>query len=640
MDFLPVLISFVVIAIASKQIGTLFSKLHLPYITGYIFAGALAGPFILELLPDNTAEDLRFLDEIALAIIAFTAGNELYLRELRNRIRSIGIISIVLTLVVVTLGCLAVLFLADFIAFMESMPDTDRLAVALLGGTVLAALAPAVAIPVIQEVRAKGPFTKTVLGVTIFMDVVIIVTFAMMVAIADVLLRGASFDAFFIIVLMIDLVLSILLGLLSGKLLETLLAQKIPAWGKIGGILVVGFAIYELAAQVRDYTYSGDFPIEIVLEPLLISVIAGLYVTNYTAHRVQFGDLLHQIGPYVYVAFFTLTGVALKLDTLAQTLPIAVALFSVRLLGLFGGSFLGGTLAGDDRRSNTLLWMGFVSQAGIALGLAREVAVEFPELGNDFATLIISVIVLNEVFGPIFLRSALRRMGETHEPDQTQPDGVRNALIIGVGGQSIALAQQLRVHDWKVVIADTEVQQIQRLQDDNGIIKRQIDAITLESIRSLAPEEHTEAFIAMMGDDTANWQACEAAYEMGCGRIIVRLNDISWAPRFRELGAYVVDPTTAMVNLLDQFARAPQSAMLLLERDPEYQVRQVTVTDPDVHQVLLRDLNLTEDVLVLGIWRKNHSIVPHGYTPLHLHDEVTLLGHPKNLDNIARRLGY
>ncbi|MFP4323923.1 MAG: cation:proton antiporter, partial [Anaerolineales bacterium] len=348
MELIALLVSFILIAIAAKQIGLVFSRLQLPYITGYIFAGALAGPFLLELLPPNTADDLRFVDDIALAIIAFTAGNELYLRELQSRLRSIGIISITLTVITVGLGTLAILLLADFITFMEDMPQAERLAVALLGGTVLAALAPAVAIPVIQEVRARGPFTKTVLGVTISMDVVIIVTFAMMVAVADVLLRGAGFDVFFVIILAIDLILSVVLGLVSGKILEFLLSRHLSRQVKIGSILLIGFLIYELTSQVRDFTYGGGFPIEIVLEPLLISVIAGLYVTNFTAHRVEFSDLLHVIGPYVYVAFFTLTGIALKLDTLIATLPTAVALFTVRLGGLFGGSFLGGTLAGDS----------------------------------------------------------------------------------------------------------------------------------------------------------------------------------------------------------------------------------------------------------------------------------------------------
>ena len=52
------------------------------------------------------------------------------------------------------------------------------------------------------------------------------------------------------------------------------------------------------------------------MEPLLIALIAGFFVTNFTAQREQFDELLHAIGPLVYVAFFTITGLSLKLDVL------------------------------------------------------------------------------------------------------------------------------------------------------------------------------------------------------------------------------------------------------------------------------------------------------------------------------------
>jgi hypothetical protein len=50
-----------------------------------------------------------------------------------------------------------------------------------------------------------------------------------------------------------------------------------------------------------------------------------------------------------------------------------------------------------------MAWMRYITQAGIALGLARGVSVSFPDLGNAFATLIISVIVLKEIFCSLFL---------------------------------------------------------------------------------------------------------------------------------------------------------------------------------------------------------------------------------------------
>ena len=89
---------------------------------------------------------------------------------------------------------------------------------------------------------------------------------------------------------------------------------------------------------------------------------------------------------------------------------------------------------------------------------------------------------------------------------------------------------------------------------------------------------------------------------------------------------HVLDPANAMVHLLDNFVRAPQLAAMVFEDDPDHDVIQVTITDPSVDGLHLRELILPDDVLVMAIARRGHSIVPHGYTNLHLEDEVTLIG--------------
>ena len=90
MQLLIFTISFFFIALAAKKIGEWFSKIGLPYITGYLLTGMVAGPFVLNLMPEGSTMDLRFIDELSLGIIAFVAGSELYLKEIRSRVKSIS----------------------------------------------------------------------------------------------------------------------------------------------------------------------------------------------------------------------------------------------------------------------------------------------------------------------------------------------------------------------------------------------------------------------------------------------------------------------------------------------------------------------------------------------------------------------
>jgi Kef-type K+ transport system membrane component KefB len=203
------LASFSIIGLASRQIGHFLSRARLPLISGFLFTGIVVGPYFLGLIPAEAVENLRFIDEMALAFIAFAAGAELDVKELRNQLRSITSVTTGLVLATFTLGTLTILTLAEYIPFMQAMPLTWRIAVALLGGAILVARSPSSAIAIVSELRAKGPFTRTVLGVTVIMDVVVIVLFAMNSSIADALLTNLSFDLGLIGLLVLELAASL-----------------------------------------------------------------------------------------------------------------------------------------------------------------------------------------------------------------------------------------------------------------------------------------------------------------------------------------------------------------------------------------------------------------------------------------------
>ena len=91
-NYLQILIylaGFIIIAVASNQISRLFIWVKLPLVTGLLVMGIIAGPFVLDLIPQEALADLDFVNDFALAFIAFIVGAELYLKELRSRFRSI-----------------------------------------------------------------------------------------------------------------------------------------------------------------------------------------------------------------------------------------------------------------------------------------------------------------------------------------------------------------------------------------------------------------------------------------------------------------------------------------------------------------------------------------------------------------------
>ena len=92
---LHVLISLLLVILASRALGALFRHLHQPPILGEVLAGILLGPSLLGrvapglqalILPEQIAPQLGLVSQIGIVLFAFLIGLEFDARRLRNRL--------------------------------------------------------------------------------------------------------------------------------------------------------------------------------------------------------------------------------------------------------------------------------------------------------------------------------------------------------------------------------------------------------------------------------------------------------------------------------------------------------------------------------------------------------------------------
>jgi Trk K+ transport system NAD-binding subunit len=386
---------------------------------------------------------------------------------------------------------------------------------------------------------------------------------------------------------------------------------------------------------LREITHY-HLSFEIFLEPLLICMIGGFMVSSFSNYRDDFSRILHQVSPAIYILFFTLTGASLALDILIKTWSIALALFFIRLFAIFLGSFGGGAIARDPMKHNRISWMAYVTQAGVGLGLAKEVAVEFPAWGEAFATVIIAVIVMNQIVGPPLFKWVINRVGEAHPRAKPAAfDGVQDALIFGLKSQSVTLARQLQKHNWQVKLVCLNAAEVNKI-DAADIEIELINHLDLETLHALEGA-HADAIVSFLPNDLS-YRVFEMAYEhFGTKTLVTYLRDCDDYERFQKLGVLVVEPQTAAISLLDHFVRAPVGTSLLLGQDEGQDMIDQEVRNPNIAGLTLRDLRLPLDVLVLSIERDGHTLVSRGFTKFQLGDRVTMVGPRKKLDEVVLR---
>ena len=92
---MSITILYIAAAMAAGLLFNRFAKLiSLPNVTGYLVAGLLIGPSVLNLIPKDGTEALNVLVTLALGFIAYSIGGEFNI----NNIKAIGGKSIIITM--------------------------------------------------------------------------------------------------------------------------------------------------------------------------------------------------------------------------------------------------------------------------------------------------------------------------------------------------------------------------------------------------------------------------------------------------------------------------------------------------------------------------------------------------------------
>jgi Kef-type K+ transport system membrane component KefB len=385
----------------------------LPLISGYIFVGILAGPYMTGFLTHDMVSRFRLVDDLALSFIALTAGGTLHLQFLRKRGKAILINIFLQTLFAFTLVFLSFFFMSNRLSLMPNLTEAQIMVLACLLGVIAVARSPSSAIAIINECRASGMFTTTVLGVTVAIDVLIIIMFTLAMAVSEIIMgAGTAVDFRLITGLTLAVAGSLALGIVLGKGISLYI-------GKVGHdlslfLLFFAFSVFKACLWFNQFM-EAHFAVSLHLEPLLICISAGFTVQNFSRYGYIFMEAMERFALPIFVLFFSIAGASLNLDALLMTWPLAAFLVIVRTVGIFGSTWIAGILNRDPSQHKRIAWMAYITQAGVAIGLAQLAQRRFPELGMYLTTLVLAVITINQVVGPITFKIALKKAGEVEQ---------------------------------------------------------------------------------------------------------------------------------------------------------------------------------------------------------------------------------
>ncbi len=384
--------------------GHLVQFLRVPEVTGYLLAGIALGPSVLGWVSHENLQALNVLSEVALGLILFSVGSVFHhARFLRygRRIFYLTVIESSGAALLVSIG-----------AFFIGQPWQ----VAGLLGAVAIATAPASTLMVLRECNSRGPLSDTLLGIIAVNNILCIATYSLVAALIDL---GAGWGG-------------------SATLLETLYGAVYPLVWQLLGSVALGFLVgLMLAAWATKVNDQGEMLMLLAgsvllcvgvariidLSPLVASLAVGGTMVNLSARSRRLFHTLAGTDPPFYAIFFVIAGADLDVSLVSSMGILGAYYVLARAVGKFWGARFGARWLGLEDVVQRLLGFGLMAQAGLAVGLVLVINTRFPEYARMVGTVVLSSVVIYEMFGPISTRFAIIRSGEAR-PDQPEPAGL------------------------------------------------------------------------------------------------------------------------------------------------------------------------------------------------------------------------
>lgn len=409
------IISISIILFSGFLLTRITKKLKIPNVTAYIVAGILIGPFCLNLVPEMIIDATAFLPDIALAFIAFNAGQFFKLTTLKKNAAPVVIITVFESLA----ASLFVFITVYFVLHLE-------LGFSIVLASLAAATAPASTLMTIRQTGAKGHFVETLLQVVALDDVVGLLAYSVAISLALYLHSHESLSVLRMMLPIFTNAAVMALGAFFGFIMKLMIASRHSSDNR----LIIAIALL--------FAFCGVCVI-FDISPLLGCMTMGMTYINITNDDKLFKQLAY-FSPPILLIFFVRSGMSFNIKMLVHAsvsigntplLVVSVLYFFVRIAGKYGGAFLGCLLAKEPKEIRNYLGLALIPQAGVAIGLsALGARMLGGEAGAVLQTVILASSVLYELIGPGCAKLSLylshsysTKLEDLVSVPETTPDG-------------------------------------------------------------------------------------------------------------------------------------------------------------------------------------------------------------------------
>lgn len=437
-----VLLSMVVIYLASKVGGELSNRFGLPPVLGELVGGVVVGISVLHLLvfPEGGADSsnslimtflqttgglspgaadavfkaqsevISVLSELGVIILLFEIGLESNIKDLIAVGTQAAVVAVVGVVVPFTAGTVGLMTLFG-------IPPVP----AIFAGAALTATSIGITSKVLSELgRLNSKEGQIILGAAVIDDVLGIIVLAVVASLA----KEGSVDVSKVIFLIISATSFLLGAIVLGNIFSKTFVAIASKLKTRGGLVIPAF----IFAFVMAY-----FAAAIQLEAILGSFAAGL-VLDETDERVELQKQVVPIADMLVPIFFVSVGAKTDLGVLNPAIPsnregLVMAIFLI-IVAILGKVVTGLSVFGQPQINRLAIGVGMIPRGEVGLvflGIGSSIGI----LSKPLEAAIIMMVILTTFLAPPLLRFVF--------PEPTTATAIEKVLLDDSSGKSLVI---------------------------------------------------------------------------------------------------------------------------------------------------------------------------------------------------------
>ena len=359
----------------------------MPNVTGYLIAGLLLGPCVLNLIPGDMVNHFSVASDMALGFIAFSIGSEFKI----SYFKQVGITPIVIA-ITESLGAVIFVTAACILLGFD-------VKLSILLGAIAAATAPAQTIMVIRQYRAKGSLTSMLMSVVALDDAVALIAFGFAATIVKAMASHGGVSLMSVLSPFYEVAVSFLLG----GVLALVMLLFLRHFKKASNRLCLSVGMVFIATWLANLIGGSA---------LLTCMALGGVLVNLFDDTESVMKAVDAFTPPLFMLFFAMSGAGFDVGALKSIGLIGLTYVVMRVAGKMAGAWFGGKVMKSEEKICRYLGPTLMPQAGVALGLILVAESIVPDFAPQIRTVILCSTFIYSILGPSVAKWALTKAGE------------------------------------------------------------------------------------------------------------------------------------------------------------------------------------------------------------------------------------